>query len=285
MKARDCPAGPPQGLPAPRLFDRPGAPRCVASSRRARACAPSSAVRPNPKATGRREQLRLDGEQLELGRHRARRQAARQEGLQAHRHVADADEDAGRALHARDHHLRQSGGQQGAAGHLSQQQRLHEPVRGRRASAASPISSTAPTCSPPTRCASTPTRTLRPSCSSNGNLQERGMLDGGKRHYAVWHDPHPKPCYLFALVGGDLAPISLHLPHHVGPQGRPRHLRRARQGGARRLGHGFAQARRCGGTSSASGASTTSTCSTSSPSPTSTWARWRTRASTSSTTA
>src|SRR6185437_705996 len=47
-----------------------------------------------------------------------------------------------------------------------------------------------------------------PILLANGNLQERGMLDGGKRHYAVWHDPHPKPCYLFALVGGDLAPSS-----------------------------------------------------------------------------
>ena len=47
-----------------------------------------------------------------------------------------------------------------------------------------------------------------PILLANGNLQERGTLDGGKRHYAVWHDPHPKPCYLFALVGGDLAPIS-----------------------------------------------------------------------------
>ena len=37
---------------------------------------------------------------------------------------------------------------------------------------------------------------------------ERGTLDGGKRHYAVWRDPHPKPCYLFALVGGDLSPIA-----------------------------------------------------------------------------
>ncbi|CAN1725139.1 Aminopeptidase N [Hyphomicrobium sp. 1Nfss2.1] len=47
-----------------------------------------------------------------------------------------------------------------------------------------------------------------PILLSNGNPVERGMLDGGKRHYAVWHDPHPKPSYLFALVGGDLAPIS-----------------------------------------------------------------------------
>ncbi|MEO1544424.1 MAG: aminopeptidase N, partial [Pseudomonadota bacterium] len=43
---------------------------------------------------------------------------------------------------------------------------------------------------------------------SNGNPLERGNLDGGKRHYAVWKDPHPKPCYLFALVGGNLGSIS-----------------------------------------------------------------------------
>jgi aminopeptidase N len=39
---------------------------------------------------------------------------------------------------------------------------------------------------------------------SNGNPVERGTLDGGKRHYAIWKDPHPKPSYLFALVGGNL---------------------------------------------------------------------------------
>jgi aminopeptidase N len=43
---------------------------------------------------------------------------------------------------------------------------------------------------------------------SNGNPVERGTLSGGARHYAVWHDPHPKPCYLFALVGGNLASIA-----------------------------------------------------------------------------
>ncbi|HEY7549645.1 MAG TPA: M1 family aminopeptidase, partial [Hyphomicrobiaceae bacterium] len=43
---------------------------------------------------------------------------------------------------------------------------------------------------------------------SNGNPVERGTLDGGARHYAVWHDPHPKPSYLFALVGGNLASIA-----------------------------------------------------------------------------
>ena len=42
-----------------------------------------------------------------------------------------------------------------------------------------------------------------PRLLSNGNLIESGPLDGG-RHYAVWNDPFPKPCYLFALVAGEL---------------------------------------------------------------------------------
>ncbi len=38
---------------------------------------------------------------------------------------------------------------------------------------------------------------------SNGNLIEEGKTaEGG--HYAVWQDPFPKPCYLFALVAGEL---------------------------------------------------------------------------------
>jgi len=47
-----------------------------------------------------------------------------------------------------------------------------------------------------------------PVLLANGNLLERGLIDGGKRHYAVWRDPFPKPCYLFALVGGDLSSIA-----------------------------------------------------------------------------
>jgi len=42
-----------------------------------------------------------------------------------------------------------------------------------------------------------------PLLLSNGNLVDSGPADGG-RHYATWHDPHKKPCYLFALVAGDL---------------------------------------------------------------------------------
>ncbi|MHB8789702.1 MAG: aminopeptidase N [Desulfobulbaceae bacterium] len=45
-----------------------------------------------------------------------------------------------------------------------------------------------------------------PVLLANGNLREQGYLDDG-RHFAVWHDPFPKPCYLFALVAGDLVRI------------------------------------------------------------------------------
>jgi len=42
-----------------------------------------------------------------------------------------------------------------------------------------------------------------PVLLSNGNLVDEGPLDNG-RHFAKWHDPFPKPCYLFALVAADL---------------------------------------------------------------------------------
>ncbi|MBZ9654990.1 aminopeptidase N [Phyllobacterium lublinensis] len=45
-----------------------------------------------------------------------------------------------------------------------------------------------------------------PLLLSNGNPKEGGVLADG-RHFAVWHDPHPKPAYLFALVAGDLGVI------------------------------------------------------------------------------
>jgi aminopeptidase N len=44
-----------------------------------------------------------------------------------------------------------------------------------------------------------------PHLLSNGNLVAAGELAGSDRHFAVWEDPHAKPCYLFALVAGDLA--------------------------------------------------------------------------------
>jgi aminopeptidase N len=43
-----------------------------------------------------------------------------------------------------------------------------------------------------------------PVLLANGNLVEQGELDGG-RHLAKWHDPFPKPSYLFALVAANLS--------------------------------------------------------------------------------
>ena len=55
-----------------------------------------------------------------------------------------------------------------------------------------------------------------PVLLANGNLVAEGALDSG-RHYARWHDPFPKPCYLFALVAGDLVCSE---GHHRTPSGR-----------------------------------------------------------------
>ena len=42
-----------------------------------------------------------------------------------------------------------------------------------------------------------------PVLLANGDPVAQGELGGG-RHWAEWHDPFPKPSYLFALVAGDL---------------------------------------------------------------------------------
>ena len=56
-----------------------------------------------------------------------------------------------------------------------------------------------------------------PVLLANGNLVEQGNGPGPDQHYAIWDDPHPKPCYLFAAVGGDLGHIS---DHFVTSEGR-----------------------------------------------------------------
>jgi aminopeptidase N len=48
-------------------------------------------------------------------------------------------------------------------------------------------------------------RELVPVLLSNGNPTDSGEDEG--RHWATWVDPHPKPCYLFALVAGDLVAV------------------------------------------------------------------------------
>jgi len=51
-------------------------------------------------------------------------------------------------------------------------------------------------------------KTEAPVLFANGNLIDHGDVPGGNRHFAVWHDPFKKPCYLFALVGGKLARVT-----------------------------------------------------------------------------
>ena len=41
-----------------------------------------------------------------------------------------------------------------------------------------------------------------PYLLSNGNMVDHGKKSNG-RHWVTWHDPYPKPAYLFALVAGD----------------------------------------------------------------------------------
>ena len=48
---------------------------------------------------------------------------------------------------------------------------------------------------------------LYPVLLSNGNLVAEGMLTDN-RHFTEWSDPFPKPCYLFALVAGNLVHIA-----------------------------------------------------------------------------
>ena len=64
-------------------------------------------------------------------------------------------------------------------------------------------------------------KTQYPVLLSNGNPMGAGDLPDG-RHFAVWDDPFPKPCYLFALVAGDLDHVE---GYHTTPSGRSVRLR------------------------------------------------------------
>ena len=50
-------------------------------------------------------------------------------------------------------------------------------------------------------------RARYPVLLSNGNQVASGASEDG-RHWVRWHDPYPKPCYLFAIVAGDVARLT-----------------------------------------------------------------------------
>ena len=72
-----------------------------------------------------------------------------------------------------------------------------------------------------------------PVLLANGNLVEQGDLDNG-RHFAKWHDPFPKPSYLFALVAAQAGRCA---EQPIRTRGGKEHLladlRQARRPGAR----------------------------------------------------
>ena len=59
-------------------------------------------------------------------------------------------------------------------------------------------------------------KTQNPILLGNGNLSLSGDVPNTNRHFAVWHDPHPKPAYLFAVVAGGLGVISDHFTTMTG---------------------------------------------------------------------
>ncbi|MFZ0256102.1 MAG: aminopeptidase N [Gammaproteobacteria bacterium] len=58
-------------------------------------------------------------------------------------------------------------------------------------------------------------RNRYPVLLSNGNRIAGGVSDG-QRHWATWEDPFPKPCYLFALVAGNLVGTQDEFTTHSG---------------------------------------------------------------------
>ncbi|MBV2142668.1 aminopeptidase N [Falsochrobactrum sp. TDYN1] len=65
-------------------------------------------------------------------------------------------------------------------------------------------------------------RNVAPILLSNGNVLESGMVaDQSGQHFAIWHDPYPKPSYLFALVAGSLSVVE---DHFTTQSGRPVNL-------------------------------------------------------------
>ncbi len=62
-----------------------------------------------------------------------------------------------------------------------------------------------------------------PVLLANGNPVEQGDAGDG-RHFALWEDPFPKPCYLFAIVAGDLQCNRSSFTTMSGRDGRARHL-------------------------------------------------------------
>ena len=60
-------------------------------------------------------------------------------------------------------------------------------------------------------------RAAAPVLLSNGNPLAQGDLPGTGRHFAIWHDPFPKPSYLFALGRRRSCARGGQFRHRLGP--------------------------------------------------------------------
>ena len=161
----------------------------------------------NPQAVDadRASPLVLDGEQQDGVRGRPRRRDPCPRPLRAHAGNAHGARSAagGHARRALAHRARRATWRSRAC---TSRRACSARSASPKASAASPIFPIVPTSSRATRSRCAPTARAFPVLLSNGNLVSQGALPDG-RHFATWHDPFPKPSYLFALVAGDLASL------------------------------------------------------------------------------
>ncbi len=122
------------------------------------------------------------------------------------------------------------------------------------------------------------------SCCRTQSGGARRSLRRRRPPFRRLDDPFPKPTYPLRSRRGDLAAVNRPIRHGLGPQGRSRHLCRARQGRSLRLGHAVAQRVDALGRRGLLPRIRSRRVQHRRRSRISTWAPWRTRASTSSTT-
>ena len=163
-------------------------------------------IRPNPAGEARRRpHARRRRTHARVGR--TRWLAARPRGVSGYTLAVRAAQSAARPLHPQDRDPTRSRLQHQADGALSVRLGLLHAMRGRGipsdhvfpGSSRRPVDLSRADRGRPRGSA---------GASGNGNLESKGEAGTAGRHWAVWTDPHKKPCYLFALVAGDLAHIS-----------------------------------------------------------------------------
>ena len=163
-------------------------------------------IRPNPEAEGKDRPLILDGEELELDEIRLNGEKLGADAYEVTAQSLTLEKVPAEAFTLEITTYCNPEANQALSGLYQLPRYLSARSARRKASAASPISRTGRISCRSIQPVSRPTVSLPPYLLSNGNrcqARVRPLRPMGT-HYAVWEDPHPKPSYLFALVGGDL---------------------------------------------------------------------------------